>query len=138
VEGIRRCLDQLCSVEQAAKSGGSAYRFRTRLSRLDLSCTRMLATQYDLEEPILPGRFDAGPTVVSSHRQIAACANRLFAIGDRLGQPSEPLETDGWDRGMSCCTASGSYVLSCILRQSDESQRQARTRRDGPRHRRRR
>lgn len=92
MEGIHRCLDQLSLVEEAANSSESAYLFRTRLSRLALSCTRMVARHYGLEEPMLPGRFEPGSTVLRSHNRIAACASRLFAIGERLGQRSEPLD----------------------------------------------
>ena len=106
MEGIHRCLDQLSLVEESVRSSESAYLFRTRLSRLTLSCARMIARYHGLEEPVLPGRFEPGPTVLWSHRRVVACASRLFAIGERLGQRSEPLD----ERWMGC----RDELLACL------------------------
>jgi hypothetical protein len=91
VEGLDHCLNQISLIEDAMASPDSAYLFRTRLNRLTLSCARMVARDHGLEEPVLPGRFEAAPSMPPNHRRIADCITKLFTLGELLGQPSEPF-----------------------------------------------
>jgi hypothetical protein len=94
-----RCRRQLAQVRESASSSDAAYVARTRLKRLVLTCTRMIARDCGLQEPVLPVCIDVQPTFDDRSREISASCTRLLESAEILCQPSEPLDArwkSGW------------------------------------------
>lgn len=86
------CRHHVELVRSAASRPEAAYAARTRLKRLILVCSRMIAQESHLEEPALPGPFKAPPEAPQDVQQIADCCSRLVQSAKNLCQPSEPLD----------------------------------------------
>ena len=98
------CRQQIELVRSAASRPEAAYAARTRLKRLILACGRMIAQEYRLDEPVLPGPVKAPPDAPEDVQQIANCCSRLMQSAKTLCQPSEPLDMRwkaGWARVQS-------------------------------------
>jgi hypothetical protein len=95
------CRHHIELVRSATNRPEAAYAARTRLKRLILACSRMIAQEYGAEEPVLPGPFKAPPAAPQDAQRIANCCSRLADMAKTLCQPSEPLDIRwraGWTR----------------------------------------
>src|SRR5580698_10469415 len=92
------CRKDLALVIEAAESPEAAYLARIRLKRLILNCSRTIAQESGIAEPILPGPFEAPSASSPVVREIAAVCSRLSESAEILCQPSEPLN-DRWRQG---------------------------------------
>ncbi len=92
------CRQDVASVIEAAASPEAAYLARTRLKRLILNCSRVIARENGITEPILPGPFQAPADCSEVVRAIADSCSRLNESAEILCQPSEPLD-ERWRTG---------------------------------------
>jgi hypothetical protein len=89
------CITQIERVKEALHDADTAYLARTRLRRLILSCGRLLARTYNLQEPKLPQPIRVLSKASSIAIEMSECCNRLLEAANLLSQPSEPLD-DRW------------------------------------------
>jgi hypothetical protein len=89
------CIRQIEGAKNAIVGIEAAYVARTRLRRLILACSRMIAREYHITEPILPSHLTPPPGANERTARIADCCNRLLNRARILSQPSEPLD-DRW------------------------------------------
>lgn len=88
----KECRKQLSMVKESAADSTLAYVARTRLRRLILTCSRMIARKHGLTEPKLPGSFQVPEGAPHDFYELAECCNHLDGIARTLCQPSEPLD----------------------------------------------
>lgn len=94
------CKKRIQQVREIARDPELAYPARTRLHRAILACTRLVASETGLPEPLFPGRYEL-PEVVPDHlRRVCEIANHLLDRSRSLSQPSEPQD-DRWFEGWS-------------------------------------
>jgi len=86
------CLQNIGAVREAIQDCDMAYVARTRLRRMILACTRLVARQCGCVEPELPGPFHPPAGAAIELREIADICSRIFNSTSNLCQPSEPLE----------------------------------------------
>lgn len=89
------CRKQVFLVKESVGDPTAAYVARTRLKRLLLACSRMIAREYGLEEPVLPGPLHVPEGASPQFNELALRCNRLVGAAETLCQPSEPLD-DRW------------------------------------------
>ncbi len=89
------CRKQVFLVKESVGDPTAAYVARTRLKRLLLACSRMIAREYGLEEPVLPGPLHVPEGASPPFNELALRCNRLVGAAETLCQPSEPLD-DRW------------------------------------------
>lgn len=93
-----RCLRQLALVRESADDVQAAYVLRTRLKRLILNCTEVIAVECGEERPILPRRLGIA-TSNERTEQLKRICHTLLETTETLCQPSEPLDArwqSGW------------------------------------------
>lgn len=86
------CRRHISLVKESAGDLAAAYVARTRLKRLLLACSRMIAREYGLAEPVLPGPFEVPAGASEQFHELARRCNRLVGTAQTLCQPSEPLD----------------------------------------------
>ena len=87
------CRDLISGLRRSFDGVDAAYLARIRLKRLVLSCTRMIAGRYGIEEPDLPGPLFLPADASEECRDIANICNNLLAMTSNLCQRSEPLDS---------------------------------------------
>ena len=85
------CRKQLQHVRQAAEDPAAAYVARTRLGRLILSCTRLIAQEFDMPKPALPAPMTTPKGASPLVKDLTEVCNQLESASRRACQPSEPL-----------------------------------------------
>jgi hypothetical protein len=96
---IEHCLREIAKVRDVAQGIDAAYVARSRIGRLTLALTRIVAKQAGMSIPDRPG-----PIVVPDHAlhtalELANICNNLLETSRLLCQPSEPLDNrwrEGW------------------------------------------
>jgi hypothetical protein len=95
------CSSLIVNVKDSFSNPEDAYLARTRLKRLILACIRMIAGQYGLKEPDLPGLLTPPPDASLNSQEMADICNRLMGMTHTLCQRSEPLDCrwkSGWEK----------------------------------------
>jgi|SRR6516165_12386409 hypothetical protein len=86
------CIKHIDDTTNSISGIDAAYVARIRLRPVILACNRMVARQYGLPLPILPGRLEVPPTTSKHIVDITDCCSRLSEYAHILSQPSEPLD----------------------------------------------
>jgi len=86
------CSSLIDNLKNSFDGTDAAYLGRIRLKRLVLACTRMIAQQYGIREPDLPGPFTLQQDASEECREIGDICNRLVGMANTLCQRSEPLD----------------------------------------------
>jgi hypothetical protein len=89
------CLQHIYKVRQVGTGMEPAYLARTRLGRLILACLRTIAAECDLDEPVLPMKFEIQENASQWGKELTQRCNSIYELSRFISQPSEPLE-DRW------------------------------------------
>jgi hypothetical protein len=89
------CLRHIDKVRQVATGMEPAYLARTRLGRLILACLRTITAECDLDEPVLPMKFEIPENASQWLKELTQRCNNIYDLSRFISQPSEPLE-DRW------------------------------------------
>jgi hypothetical protein len=101
---IEACLSQINAIRAVAAGVEPAYVARSRLGRLTLTASAMVASRLGIEPPELPHQSYASVATGSVMAPIAVSCDRLTELSRHLSQPSEPLQ-ERWVRGWSSLLA---------------------------------
>lgn len=99
------CVKRIQQVRKIARDPELAYAARTRLHRAVLACTRFVAREIGLPEPLFPGRYELAGDAPDQLRRVCEIANDLLDRSRSICQPSEPLDdrwTEGWSEVLVC------------------------------------
>lgn len=94
------CLAKVAAVRAATSDPEGAYLIRTRLRRAVLACHRAVAYECGVPAPSSVEYLSVTSGDARALR-IAAAANRVLGLSERLCQPSESLDVrwkQGWSR----------------------------------------
>lgn len=94
------CVKRIQQVREIAGDPELAYAARTRLHRVIIASTRLVASEVGLPEPLFPGRYEAPKNSPDHLRRVCQVTNHLLDRSRSMGQPSEPLD-DRWSEGWS-------------------------------------
>lgn len=115
------CRTMITRIINSATGIESAYVARMRLKRLILSCGRMIAKEYLIEEPELPGPFVPPVNSSKDDADIIHHCSELLEYAETLCQPSEPLESrwkSEWEKVIQVL-----YDLDELLAKDEATQR---------------
>jgi hypothetical protein len=93
------CERRIQRVKEIARDPELAYAARTRLHRAILACTRLVAREAGLPEPLFPSRYQTPDNASDQLRRVCELTNQLLDRSRSICQPSEPLDdrwSDGW------------------------------------------
>ena len=88
-------------VREAASDAESAYLVRSRLKRLILLCSRLVAEICGITPPSLPGPFRAPEGSSLALQDIAHHCTKLVELSGIMCQPSEPMDSR-WQHSYGC------------------------------------
>jgi hypothetical protein len=94
------CRARIQQVRELAADPEFAYAARTRLHRAILACTRLVAQEVGLPQPLFPARYCIPTGTPSDLQRICDITNQLLDRTKSICQPSEPLD-DRWSQGWS-------------------------------------
>lgn len=93
------CLREIAKIRDVAQGVDAAYVARSRIGRLTLALTRIVAKKAGMSIPDRPGPIVVPNEAPHTVRELANICNALLETSRVLCQPSEPLENrwrEGW------------------------------------------
>jgi len=98
VHRIDKCLSQIAAIRDVAAGQAPPYVARSRIGRLALSVSVLVAEEAGISVPDLPRPIRVPAEACAQLCNLAAQCNRLSQLARHIAQPSEPLD-DRWRRG---------------------------------------
>ena len=98
MNNIKRCLNEIEKVKKVAAGEDAAYVARSRLGRLILNVTNIIACKNGMPLYERPGRVEVPRKSTFGIRKLAKACNNLNDTAKTITQPSEPLD-DRWKTG---------------------------------------
>ena len=111
---IDRCWEDIEAIRWVGYESEAAYVARSRIGRLVLSVSRLVAQEVGAPRPDLPGRIDPPETCSPMLQALSASCNRIQDLSRGLVQPSEPLD-ERWKRGWSALTVELDSLASILM-----------------------
>jgi hypothetical protein len=125
VEPVAECQRRINRALELVAEPELAYAARSRLQRAVLACTRYVAREAGLPEPMFPGRYEMPLSFPERFREICEVANRLLDRTQAICQPSEPLD-ERWAQGRVEVIAGLQLLRELLPPSTGESERSGR------------